>query len=429
MSAPATVQACALSILRDMGVTSLNVASPPNQPTPLEPGDLDDVALALTQAIQEIAMESGGEQLRQPGSGWIFAPANVTLTATQGSNVISAFSGYTTAMNGCTIRISTDDQDNEILSATLLSKPFAGTSGSAISATVYCDCFTVDDTVERIIGPLLLDQNRQVYEVSSRIEYVQRCSFPIFNGYGGVFPSAAFAPYAYAPFWSLGNKASDQYPSVFFLDTYYNAAVGYPVRRVRLTPMPTVPQSVAWTNKMTPVRFTSADIVSGLGALAATGATSDTQINQTYDYLSDFAGFRMFEGVTHAKYSVFFHPTIGSCIACATLEAGDTPAAYWQSAIANSPIGTFNPLGTAMGVVTITTSDVGGGFSDPGTLVPMTNAFVEGVFLPVARKMATALPTFKNDKILPEIDRQYRKAIERIRGNDVSVIPQRTSYI
>jgi len=159
MSAP-TAYDVVLSGLRDLGILSLDPSTPVNQPFPIEPGDLSDACQVLSSAIQEAAQESGQEQLNQPGSAFVQAPAAVTLTATQGSTTVSAFSAFTSWMVGCTIRLAGDDQDNEVLSATQLARPYVGGSASGINGTVWQDSLTLDAGVDHVTGPLVLTQNR-----------------------------------------------------------------------------------------------------------------------------------------------------------------------------------------------------------------------------------------------------------------------------
>jgi hypothetical protein len=426
MSAPATVQGVGLEVLKDQGIYTLNPSGP--QANVVRPADLTSAALCITQALQVCAKHSPAELLTQPGSGYIHAPANITLTAIQGSTTISGFSSWQSWMPGCTIQISGDGQDNELISATQLARPYAGTSGSGIAATVYNDCITLDDTIERIIGPLVLAQSRLVIETTSRNDFIARSAFPMWGGYVGAFPGAQLG-YTWAPFWALGPKPTGLFPQVYFLDRYFDSTVAYPSTRLRLSPMPTQAQGIGWVNKMTPIRVTSADIVSGLNTLTVTGATSDTNVNQTYGYVCDVNGYRMFGGETDGPYSIFVHPNAGCYILAAAMDVVDTPAAYWIAGTALYPVGGYSPLGTATGILNVTTSDTGGGAADPGTIINMPNGWVESILLPIARYYGSALPTFKNTEILPRILTNYKEAIQRLEGTIASSEGASTHYV
>lgn len=337
MSAPATVQQVALALLRDQGITSLVPAA--SQANPVRACDLEAVALAMTMAAQEIAQESGSEAVTQPGSAFIHAPADVTLAATQGATEIADFTVWAEWMAGCTIRIAGDGQDNELLSATRLARPYASASGSGKAATVWCDCLTLGSDVEKIVGPLLLGQNRVVTEAASRLEFLLRAGYLAPHlAQGSV--AGTVSGLGGSPFWSLGPKPAGSEPTTYFIDACYDPLLDHVPRRVRLSPMPTAAQSVGWTNRMTPPHFTSADIVSALTTLTVTDASVGAA-NQTYTYACDVQGYRYFKGVTTAAYSIYFHPALDSYILCATLNVATTPGSYWLAETATSPVGTF----------------------------------------------------------------------------------------
>lgn len=422
MSNPATVQACCMIAFRDQGIVSLNPSTP--QANELQPTDVDAMAVYFNQAAQEAADESPDEHLRQPGSAYLGGPVNATLTVTQGSTSIAALTPYLSTMNGCTIRISGDTMDNEILGQTLLARPYEGTTGTAVAATIYSDCISEDATVEKIIAPMLLSGNRVVFECSTRAEFISRCYLPIYNNANGTMNGI------YLPFWGLGPKPTGQFPTSFFLDSYYDPLQDHPTHRIRLSPMPLGPQTIFWTNKMTPIRVTRADIISGLNTLTATGATSDTNANQDYAYAADYAGYRLYSGVTHSAWTIYFNPNNGRYILINGFVTGSISALDCWTVTSGSlnPLGQFDPLNGAIGTVTVTTSDTGGGAADPGTKINMPNGWAEGIFIPILRQVAAGAPTFKNDGIRPEIQRQYQRALGRLRSARVSSAPARTVY-
>lgn len=419
MNAP-TAYDVVLSGLRDLGVTSLDPNTPANQPFPIEPTDLTDICQIATSALQEAAQESGQEQLNQPASFYLRGPTNVTLTATQGSTTISAFTTYDgTWMPGCTIRVSGDNQDNELLSATQLARPYVGGSASGITAVIFDDCITMDQTVDHPTGPLVLAQNGFVYQASTRQEFATRLWQT--SLWQGIQPSVGWY---FLPFWGMSPKPDGAYPTMYFMDTYYDPTLAYVVKRLRITPMPNVAQSLAWTNKMLPPRISPADAVSGYTTLTASGATSDTNINQNYTNLCDLNGYRAFPGVTHNLYAAYFHPGLSNFILNSTVNLANTPAAYWKNTTsAGTPLGTYAPQGTATGTVTVTSSD------QPGKILTMPNGWIENLFMPIFRMQLGRLPTYKNKEIRPEVERQYQLTLRRIRASTVGPSRAKTGYI
>lgn len=271
MAAP-TVQAVAKVVLRDWGIMWLDGATPSGQSNPIRQTDLDSVAMVLSSAFQEIADEEGIENKTKPGGAVLYAPTNVTLNVTDGSPVIAALTTSAAWMPGCTIRIAGDAQDNELLSTTLLARPFIGTGGNGVTATVYCDAITLDaaantlgETEGRILSPMIAGGQWLVNEAKSRHEFLTLG--------GWALPGFYNEGYAGYPFWSLTSKPTDSSPLVFFTDGYYDPTLDYIVRRIRLSPMPTVRQSLGWTGAALPIRVTAAQVCATI-----TGAAAETNV-------------------------------------------------------------------------------------------------------------------------------------------------------
>lgn len=427
MSVP-TVQQFALACLRDLGITSLNPNNA-NETNVIRPLDLDAVAIAITQAFQEAGQDGAAEAMIQPGSAYIHNPTAITADVTLGSTTVANFTTFASWMVGCTVRFGSDTQDNEVLSATLLARPFTGVTASGATATVYNDCLTLDATVEKIVGPITLQDNRQVFEVTNRQDFIFRGRFPVNESYGGRPIPVYTYDASFLPFWALGPKQDDYYPAVYYLDTYLDQVNSVLYKRIRLSPMPNKAQSIGWTNKMTPIRVTRADIVSGLTTIVCTGASSDTNANQSYAYICDINGYRAFAGVTRPAYVIFYHPALSSYILAATASVGATPAAYWLCDLGSYPLGNFTATGTATGNITAVTTDTGAGAADPGTKIAMPNGWVESILLPIARKHVSALPNFKNTDILPQLTASAVAAKARLEKTAIAPARARTGYI
>lgn len=99
----------------------------------------------------------------------------------------------------------------------------------------------------------------------------------------------------------------------------------------------------------------------------------------------------------------------------------------------------FSPMPTELQVVSwtasinpqrVATTDIDGALHvDPGVKIPCPNGWVESIFLPVARQIATSCPQFKNSDIKNEIGRQYSRALSRLKDSNGSSTPARTRYI
>lgn len=88
------------------------------------------------------------------------APTTVTLDVTNGSKEI-AFTGFQPWMGGCTIIIAGDDDENQLVqdraSGVQLMKPYQGTTGTGVTATVYQDVVQLGVDVEQAMAPVMLE--------------------------------------------------------------------------------------------------------------------------------------------------------------------------------------------------------------------------------------------------------------------------------
>lgn len=414
-----TVQDVILRILYFKGITQFTPQPAGSELEDCNNSDLDDALFALNGAMQEIHAAQPLVNMEESTGGYLHGPTAVTLTATAGSQVISALTTYAAWMLGCTIRVQGDDQDNEIVSATRLARPFVGNSGAGLSAVVYGDCLTLPSNYSRAIAPVCLPNQLPLPICDSMDEFLRLAGWPAVVGLDGRATST--------PFFYFIRKSIAR-PLVVLAQGAYDATLSSIPRRLRFAPMPDQAYPVGFRAALTAPRYTRADVVSPLVTLTASGA-GDASANQSYTYLMDVNGYRMFKGVSSAAYAIFFHPGLGEYILCATLTAASTPAAYWSSDLVTSPLGTFTPNGTAVNTVTVTTSDTGGGEADPGTLLPIVDEAVESVLLPIALQRFTGTAGFKNEAAKPEIARQYKTAKDKLSNSRAIGASQPARYV
>lgn len=255
----ATAHVVGRRLLREgFGVRSLNSASPTDQANAIEDGDLDDIAGVMTQTFQEIDDLSPSEPRHRPGSAYLNAPTAVTLTATLGSTTISALTTSATWMHGCTIRISGDDQDNELLTPTLLVRPYLGSTGSAKAATVYADCVQLDETIGEIISPMLLNGQLPIQAANTFADYLRLGNYPMLTDANGVGINTGL-PY----FYFAVRKPDSNRPLIYFVDSLYTPTLDYVLRKIRLSPMPNTAVAISYQSGLNPIRIQATDIDNG----------------------------------------------------------------------------------------------------------------------------------------------------------------------
>jgi hypothetical protein len=241
-------------LLRYLGVVSLDASTPAGQNFPIEPNDLDDVIGVMNGGLQEM-FDLGPSFMREQNNGGLLnAPTQVTLTATLGSQAISALTTYSAWQLGCTIRIAGDDQDNELSSSTQLVRPYMGTSGSAIQATVYADSVQLDATVDRVMNPLTIPNRMPLLAATDRIAFMRFAGYPLVSNTDGTAYGGPFG-------WFV--KKSVGTPIVWFVESFYNSALTYLAKRIRFAPMPDTTYAFSYRAALNPPLLATTDIDNG----------------------------------------------------------------------------------------------------------------------------------------------------------------------
>jgi hypothetical protein len=242
----------ALQLLPLIGVRTLHADAVPQNGVALDDGDIDACAIAITQALQEIFGLGPVALSEQRYSSVLRPPTNVTFTATQYSTTISAFTTWASWMEGCTIQ-GGDGEDNELISATELLRPYMGSS-SSVSATVYADAILLPSWVKNTIEPVETPQVRGLSGVTSREE---------FYGYGHPYyysdePAHRSGAYNYT---TRTKTIGD--PCVYFVEPRLDPDAGALPLFMRFNPMPGQAIPVTFRVKRKPPRITSSNIVDG----------------------------------------------------------------------------------------------------------------------------------------------------------------------
>lgn len=119
----------------------------------------------LNRSLQEIFTA----QIRDQQGFLIRAPLSVTLEAVTAESTALTFSSYASWMLGCSILITGDARQNRLekdaSGNVVLGRPYLGSTGSSVSATVYNDALTLDIEVEKIFPPIELREGTNIWQV------------------------------------------------------------------------------------------------------------------------------------------------------------------------------------------------------------------------------------------------------------------------
>lgn len=323
-----TIQEICLRLLKYIGVRQLAPEPVNSQLESIQPGDLDDLLACINGAMQEV-FEAAPDEMRQQGAGAVInAPASGTCSVIQFGFTISAFVGYLPYMNFCTCRLAGDTQDNRLINATTLERPFMGATGANVGITVYHDFLTLPTNVDQVKDPVELPNQWGLIKANDYINYLRFCGVPL------VVDDAGHA--INYPFFYFYQKTVAR-PMAYFPDTYFEPLQNQQVKGIRLGPLPDQTYPLAFRVALNPPVFHETDIAVDCGA---------------------------------------------------------------------------------------------GNYTDPGTLIPVSNSWVASIFLPYALQRWTAHPAFKNEAAKAEIMRQFKQAEGIVTGTTASKNPNpRIRYV
>lgn len=206
-------------------------------------------------------MTGGGEELFNDGPSAIsetqygdqlYPPTSVTLNVTQFSKTISGLTPSQAWMIGCTINITGDGTFNELMSATTLLRPYAGSSGS-VSGTVYGDSIPLPSNIKEVMDPVKLPTLAPLMGTTSREEYL---------AYGNPHRYGNRRTTGSRIFYTLTNKSVGQ-PAIWFAENAIDISVAQTVKYLRFNPMPNQAYSASMRVKLKAPVFTAADIYAG----------------------------------------------------------------------------------------------------------------------------------------------------------------------
>lgn len=244
-----TVQALALQLGRDLGITTLDPAENVSNTNQRGVTTQDKLALllAINGALQEI-FKDGPSSVSESHTGDIIrVPAAVTLTASQFSATISGLTTYAAWMVGCTIRIAGDSDDNEIVSQTTLARPFLGSTG-ATTGTVYADAIPLDSTISHILGNVRIQGLPGLCVVGTREEFDRSMGVTDYGSgeYGGDASTSV----------TVDDNKQIGDPSVGFVDTRYRSTLNVQPKFLRFNRLPVVARPLRFRAKLTPPLYT-----------------------------------------------------------------------------------------------------------------------------------------------------------------------------
>ncbi len=353
----------------------------------LSDSDRAAMAIAMTQGLQEVFALGPPALSEQRYSTILRGPTNVTFNATQFSTTISSFATWASWMEGCTIQ-GGDGEDNELLSATELLRPYNAATG-AVSATVYGDAIKLPSWAKNTMPPVETQQVPQLVPANNREE---------FRWWNAVNQWGHYARYGW-PSYSTRSKSSGR-PLVYFVEPRYDPSTGALPLFMRFNPMPGSATPVTFRIKRKPPVIVANDLSVDNGSLTVTG-TLTPDATGVYPPIGDgLSGTTWYVKSATVPFQIRYEPGDAWYLS----NVFTTPGLWVGPAAAvDGPAGTYTPfVGGTTGTATVTLN----GSTD---LVVPTD-WHESILLPIVKKWFMAHPAFQNPALAAVIMDQYRTA-------------------
>lgn len=350
----------------------------------LSDADKAAIAIALTQGLQEIFGLGITAISEQRISEVLRVPTNVTFNAAQYSTAISGFATWATWMDGCTIQ-GGDEDDNELLSATELRRPFMGSTG-AVNATVYADAVRLPSWVKNTMDPVETPRVFQLVAADNRQD------FRFWNSpYIG--DRAHMHHHSHASFYTSRNKTAGD-PCAYFVEARYDPTTGSLPLYLRVNPMPAQPMPITFRVKRKPPVIVATDITGE--SLTVSGSLSPDATGR-YDLIGTDDQSPPMNVYMRQGADVFQIRFEAGCWSINAIRGGTS----WTKSPSSDPVGSYAPDLPSTGTATVTAS---------GTDLVIPTDWHESILLPLAKKWLMSHPAFNNPSAAQNIMQQAMAA-------------------
>lgn len=402
-----TAAQIALQLLPLISVRSLEPPANTLNDVNLSTGDVDACAIAITQAIEEIFGLGPTAISEQRLSMTLMPPTNVSFTATQYSTTISAFSGWASWMIGCTIQ-GGDGEDNELLSATELLRPYQAGSGTA-NCTVYGDAIKLPSYVKNTMDPVETPLIPRLMAVTNRDDF--RC----YNGYDVVTPRTRGG--FYGPWYNTRQKTAGQ-PSVYFVESRYDPTTGELPLFLRVNPMPGGATPITIRVKRKPPIVVADDITADATAgLTVTGTMTPDALGFYTQVGDNPNGTSLYVRLTGDPLTISTN-TAGTQWFLQTIVAD--PFYDWTGPVSDSPDGVYVADSGTTGSCTVT--------SNYTTDLVIPTDWHQSILLPIAKKWFMSHPAFNNPSAVANIMEGSRIAKQTLESFIPQITPTQGHY-
>ena len=222
-------------------------------------------------SVQEISHYATRDFWKDTQSAILYPPTTVTLNVTENSKTIASLSTWASWMEGCSIEIAGSDQLHRINNQTTLQEEWIGSTASGVSATVYGDAVKLNGTVLKLLGSVVLNDERVLTplvneDLNNRLHH-NRSAY--YRGRWWEYGESAHYPS------SLNDKAGT--PTHYFIDSEYEDTISIRAQEnfLRVRPFPEAKARIRFSASIKPTAWTIGEIYEETGdPLVWTGVAS-----------------------------------------------------------------------------------------------------------------------------------------------------------
>lgn len=234
-------------LARYIGILSFDPAANANSNNRRGLGDQDiaDLVACINGAQEEVYSLAPSYWTERETGGALRPSTTITGSFTQ-YGTACVLSGHSAWMTGCTVRIGTDAEDNRLVSATELARPYMGSTGSGVTVTVFADCLTLPATYNQVIEPVRLTGLAPLKVLFSREEFDRWCL------------DRSTSPRDLNANYQVSNRQVGE-PRVVLVEQVSLGSAA-PAIYLRFNPMPAQAYGVTFTAKLAPPVVVAANI-------------------------------------------------------------------------------------------------------------------------------------------------------------------------
>jgi len=339
-------------------------------------------------------------------SAWTFTKDSTTFTPNA--------SDWQDWMEGCTVKINNESSDNRIIAydpvalTGTLREAYTGTTGTQ-SVTVWHDSVLLPDDVAEIMLPVFWGNKYQLHAATGYGEATWATSDAQFYEDFGAGNKRIYKGGSRPDLLLSSSRPGD--PRLYWIENWWDGNHEQQ-KRMFLAPLPSAADRILYSCKLEIPQYVTTDVLhTSDGPIPLVAAAGDTALAP----IATAAGDTSLDAFPLSSFGP-------NAVASETFPINTTPPAEREVTLDISSLTTSLVTGQRYLAWYVVQA---AGTCVEGTILKFPYDLVDAVLMKVAAQHLRESPFFRNDAVLPEIERGYRKAMETM----VAAKPQNKSPV